>query len=81
MYDKICESFTEYAIKTINLKEKKLLTKDQQESYENPNIVHCTSHCTGRYRSAAHGICNLNSSVPKEFLQFSTMDLITCLLV
>ena len=25
-------------------------------------------HCTGEYRSAAHSICNLKYSVPKEIL-------------
>ena len=64
----------------------KLLTKEQQESYENAKICyickekfenkylkdkryrkdrdHC--HYTGKYRSAAHSICDLKYSVPKK---------------
>ena len=72
----------------------KLLTKEQQESYENSKICyvfkeklenkylkdkkyqkirdHC--HYTGKYRGAAHSICNLKLSVPEKFLQFFIMD-------
>ena len=62
----------------------KLLTTEQQESYENSKICHICNekfqnkyladkkyrtvrnHChhTGKYRGAAHSICNLKCSVP-----------------
>ena len=61
----------------------KLLTKEQQESYENAKICHIfkeklrkailkikniRDHChyTGEYIGAAHSICNLKYSVPKN---------------
>ena len=34
---------------------------------------HC--HYTGKYRGAAHTICNLKYSVPKNFLQLFIIDL------
>ena len=45
-------------------------------------MLHCTGHCTGKYRSAAHSISNLNSSVPKIILtifQNGSNYLFTCL--
>ena len=37
---KICESLREHAMKIINFKKMKLLTKQQQESYENAEICY-----------------------------------------
>ena len=37
---KICESLREQTIDIINFKKTKLLTKEQQESYENPEICY-----------------------------------------
>ena len=73
-------------MKIINSKKKKikLLTKEQQEVYENAKSVlfikknlkiniwrnnsnvknHC--HYTGKYRGAAHSICNLRYSVSRK---------------
>ena len=33
---------------------------------------HC--HCADKYRGAAHSICNLKYSTPKEVLMFLVMD-------
>ena len=90
---KFCEFLREYAMKIINFKKKKmkLLTKEQQESYENTKIccickekfenkylkdkkyrkVTDHSYYTGEYRGAAHSICNLKFSVPKNSYSFS----------
>ena len=69
-----------------------LLTKKQQESYENAKIRHICKekfenkyvkykkyrkvrdhyHFTGKYRGAAHGMCNLKHSIPKtNYCSFS----------
>ena len=97
---KFCGFLREHAVKIVNFKKKKmkLLTKEQQKSYENPKICcickekfevkylkdkiyrkvrdHC--HYTGEYRGAAHNICNLKYSLPKEihivFLNGSNYD-------
>ena len=78
----------------INFKKKKLklLTKEQQESYENEKIEnkhvkdkkcckvsdHC--HYTEEYRVAVHNICNSKYSVPQKipipFHNGSTMIII-----
>ena len=63
------------------MKKMKPLTNEQQKSYEDKHAKnknyrkvrdHC--HCTGVYKVAAHSICDLNDSVPKEiaivFLQW-----------
>ena len=81
---KFCEFLGNHTIKIINFKKNKikLLTKEQQESYENPKICYICKekfenkylkdkkyHChyTGEYRGAAHSICNLKYSVPNKF--------------
>ena len=49
---KFCESLTEYAMKIINFKKKKmkLLTKEQQESYENTKICYiCKEKFENKY--------------------------------
>ena len=85
---KFYESLREHAMKIINFKKKKmkLLTKEQQESYENTKIclickekfenkllkdkkyrkVRDHFHNAGKYRGAAHSICNLKYSVPEK---------------
>ena len=81
---KLCESLREHVIKIIKFKKKnmKLLTKEQQGSYENLKICHICKekikndkkfhkvrgycHYTEEYRGAAHSIYNLKYSVPKK---------------
>ena len=65
-------------MKIINFQKKKmkLLTKEQQESYANANVIFAKkklkikvqNHCdyTGEYRGAQHNICNLKYSVLKK---------------
>ena len=80
---KFCESLKEHAMKMINFKKKKmkLLTKEQQESYENAKICyiykyvkdkkylrirdHC--HYTGKYGGAAHSISSVKWSYLRKF--------------
>ena len=76
-----CEFLREHARKTINFKKKKmkLLTKELQKSYENAKICYiCKEKFENKYlkdkkylkvwkkRGAAHSICNLKYSAPKE---------------
>ena len=58
------ESLREHGMKIINFKNKKfkLLTKEQQESYENARICYVCKE----YRGAVHSICNLKHSAPKK---------------
>ena len=48
MYEKFCESVTEHAMKKTNFKKKKmkLLTNEQQNSYQNPKICYI---CKGKF--------------------------------
>ena len=47
---KFCESLREYPMKIINLKKLKLLTKEQQESYENVKICYiCKEKFENKY--------------------------------
>ena len=79
---KFCEFLREHSMEIINFKKKKikLLTKEQQESYENAKICYICHekfekyrkvrnhfHYTGEYRGAARSLCNLKYSVPKNF--------------
>ena len=72
----------------------KLLTKEQEQSYENAKVSyiylkkgenkyekdnHC--HCTGEYRDAVHSICNLKYSVPKKFPYLFIMNLIMIIIL
>ena len=73
-------------MKIINFKKKnmKLMTKEQQESYENAKIYYVEdkkyckirNYCNyaGEYRGAAHSICNLKYSIIKNVVIVFTMD-------
>ena len=58
-------------MKIISLKKNKmkLLTKEQQEPYENVKMYYiCHCYYSVEYRGVAHSICNLKYSVPKKIL-------------
>ena len=81
---KFCEFLREHAMKIISFKKKKiiLLTKGEQESYENKKMCYICKEKfehkylkdkkyrkvrdTGEYRDAADSICNLKYNVPKK---------------
>ena len=44
------------------MQKKKFTTDDNNKKYKVRD--HC--HCTGKYRGAAHDICNLRYQIPKE---------------
>ena len=51
MCEKVCESLREHAMKIFNFKKKKmkLLTKEQQESYDNADIYICKEKFENSY--------------------------------
>ena len=69
---KFCEFFREHAIKIINLKKMKVLTKEQQESHKNAKISYiCKEKLKKEYLKDKkyHKVrdhCNLKDSVPKK---------------
>ena len=91
---KFCKDLREHATKIINYEKKDMipLTKKEEENhnkfvtYVKKNLIrmiknykvrdHC--HYTGKYRGAAHNMCNLRYIVPKEipivFHNSSTYD-------
>ena len=87
---KFCESLREHLLKIINFEKKKMipLTHEEYESYLNQIKcpickkkywkvkIYC--HLAGKCRSAAHSICNLKYSIPKEIplVWFFTMTII-----
>ena len=58
---KFCKDLKEHATRIINYKKKEFDTIDKK-NYKVRD--HC--HYTGKYRGAAHNICNLRYNVPKE---------------
>ena len=67
---KICESLKECEIEIINFRKKKmkLLTNDKHTDDKKYRKVRGYCHYTGKFICAAHSICNLKYSVPKNFL-------------
>ena len=74
---KFCKDLRTHAMKIINYEKKKMisLTTEEKIHYNKQKICnickkefkvrdHC--HYTGKYRGAAHNICNLSYKVPKE---------------
>ena len=74
---KFCKDLRTHAMKIINYEKKKMisLTTEEKIHYNKQKICyickkefkvrdHC--HYTGKYRGAAHNICNLRYKVPKE---------------
>ena len=79
---KFCLDLKEHATKIINYEKKEMipLTKKEEKKHnkqeachickkrfptnDNNKIDHC--HYTGKYRGAAHDICNLRYEIPKE---------------
>ena len=79
---KFCKDLREHATKIINYEKKKMIQKKKYiimnkkfVIYARKNLIrvikkhykvrdHC--HYTGKYRGAAHNICNLRYKMPKE---------------
>ena len=79
---RFCKDLREHATKIINYKKKKMIPLTTEEkTYHNEQEIcyickkefdkknykvrdHC--HYTGKYRGAAHNICNLRYKIPKE---------------
>ena len=79
---KFCKELREHATKIINYEKKKMIpltTKEEIDNYKKKICYICKKefdktnykvrdHChyTGKYRGAAHNICNLRYKIPKE---------------
>ena len=79
---KFCKDLREHAIKIINYEKKKMISLTTKEKIFHNKQKACKKefnindkknykvrdHChyTGKYRGAAHNICNLRYKVPKE---------------
>ena len=78
---RFCKDLKDHAIKIIDFKKKDMipLTKEEKDNYNKENICHiCKNdfnndmkvkgHChfTGKYRRAAHNMCNLRYEIPKN---------------
>ena len=77
---RFCKDLIDHATKIINFKKKIMtpLTKEEEDNYNKENICyickkefnndkvrdHC--HFTGKYRGAAHNMCNLRYKIPKN---------------
>ena len=77
---RFCKDIKNHAIKVIDCKKKHMipLTKEEKDNYNKENICyickkefnndkvrdHC--HFTGKYRGAAHNMCNLRYKIPKN---------------
>ena len=75
---RFCKDLKDHAIKVIDCKKKDMipLTKEEEDNYNKENICyickkefnkvkdHC--HFTGKYRGAAHNMCNLRYKIPKN---------------
>ena len=78
---RFCKDLNDHAIKKFDFKKKDMipLTKEEKDNYNKENICHiCKNefnndmkvrdHChfTGKYRGAAHNMCNLRYKIPKN---------------
>ena len=63
---KFCKDLKEHAARIINYEKKKIipLTKEEKINYNDQQICYMVN--TGKYRGAAHNICNLRYKLPKE---------------
>ena len=82
MYEKFCKDLREHATKIINYGKKKMIpltTKEEIDYYKQKICYICKKefdkknykvrdHChyTGKYRGAAHNICNSRYKIPRE---------------